>query len=335
MRSPRWQKLLRDLWLMRGRTALMVIAIAVSLFGVGTVLSAYAILTPEISRNYLGTNPAAATLELDQVDDALLAAVKQRPGIADAEARETIVARVQVGPDQWRPLLLFVVTDFDAMRISTFQRESGAWPPPDGTMLIERTALPMLNAQPGDRVVVKTPHGTRQAVAISGVVHDPSLAPAWQEREGYGYITPATLARLGEPGPLAELKIVASGSPFDGPAIERTTRDLAAWLQQQGHTVREVQIPPAGQHPHQGQMRAVLFLLLSFSVMALVLSAILVATMIAGMLAQQIRQIGAMKTIGARTRQIAGMYIVLILLMSGAALALALAPGVVVGRLYA
>src|SRR5215208_6954957 len=177
MRSPRWQKLLRDLWLTRGRTAMMVIAIAVSLFGIGAVLSAYAILTPEISRNYLGTHPAGATLELDRVDDALLAAVKARPGIADAEARETLVARVQIGPDQWRPLLLFVVTDFDAMRISTFQREEGAWPPPDGAMLLERTALPMLNAQLGDRVVVKTPHGVPQALAISGVVYDPSLAP--------------------------------------------------------------------------------------------------------------------------------------------------------------
>src|SRR6266540_6583800 len=131
MRSPRWQKLLRDLWLTRGRTALMVVAIAVSLFGVGTVLSGYAILTPEISRNYLGTNPASATIELDRVDEALLAAVRARPGIAAAEARETLTARVQVGPDQWRPLLLFVVPDFNAMRVSTFQREAGAWPPPE------------------------------------------------------------------------------------------------------------------------------------------------------------------------------------------------------------
>jgi putative ABC transport system permease protein len=335
MRSPRWQKLLRDLWLMRGRTALMVIAIAVSLFGVGTVLSAYAILTPEISRNYLGTNPASATLELDRVDDALLAAVRARPGIGAAEARETLIARVQVAPDQWRPLLLFVIPDFNAMRISTFTREQGAWPPPDGTMLLERTALPMLNAQLSDKVVVKTPHGTPQAVAISGVVYDPSLAPAWQEREGYAYITPATLARLGESGPLGELKIVVSGSPFDQAIVDRTTRDLGVWLQQQGRTVRELQIPPAGMHPHQGQMRAVLLLLLSFSLMALFLSAILVATIIAALLAQQIRQIGAMKTIGARTRQIGTMYLVLILMLSSAALGLAVAPGIVVGRMFA
>ena len=171
MRSPRWQKLWRDLWLARGRTAMMVVAIAVSLFGVGTVLGAYTILTREISRNYLGTNPASATLELDKVDDALVQAVRRRPGIAGAEARASVLARVQVGPDEWRPLLLFVVTDFDSMQISTFRPDGGAWPPPNGTMLVERTALPMLKARLGDTLVVKTPNGPRHEVSILSLIH--------------------------------------------------------------------------------------------------------------------------------------------------------------------
>src|SRR4029453_5176031 len=154
---------------------------------------------------------------------------------------------------------------------------------------LERTALSMVGAQPGESVIVKTPHGAPKAVAISGVVYDPSLAPAWQEREGYAYITPATLVRLGEPGTLSELKIALSASPFDQATIERTTRDLGVWLQRQGRTVTEIQIPPAGQHPHQGQMRAVLTMLLSFSLMALLLSAILVAPIIAGLVARPTR----------------------------------------------
>ncbi len=59
-------------------------------------------------------------------------------------------------------------------------------------------------------------------------------------------------------------------------------------------------------------MTSVITLFLVFSFMALVLSAILTATMINGLLAQQIRQIGIMKAIGARTRQITGLYLVLI-----------------------
>lgn len=335
MFSPRWQKMWRDLWIARGRTAMMVTAIAVSIFGIGTVLSAYAILSREISRNYLGTNPASATLELDQVDDALAKAVLRQPGITSAEARATVLARAQVGPDQWRPLILFVAKDFNALQIATFRPDGGAWPPPPGTMLIERKALPMLNAQLGDELVVKTPNGPQRVVPIAGLAHDPGLAPAWQERMGYGYITPATLAWLGENGALDELKIVVSEQPLDAAAIERTSRDISAWLQQQGRVVKNIQIPPPGKHPHQSQMTTLLVLLIIFSLMALMLSAILSATMISGLLARQIRQIGVMKAVGARTRQIAGLYVVLILLISAAAVALGLPPSITAGRAFA
>jgi hypothetical protein len=64
--------------------AMMVIAMAVRIFGVGTILSDYTILMREISWNYLGTQPASAFSELDRVDDALVQAVRQRPGIAFA-----------------------------------------------------------------------------------------------------------------------------------------------------------------------------------------------------------------------------------------------------------
>src|SRR5262245_46886259 len=130
MLSPRWRKLAGDLRRSRGRMAMIVVALAAGTFGVATILSAYAILTREIGRNYLCTNPAAAQIELDRVDDAVVEAVRHRPGIADAEASSSITGKIEVSPDEWIPLLVFVVPDFDAMRINRFRPESGAWPPP-------------------------------------------------------------------------------------------------------------------------------------------------------------------------------------------------------------
>lgn len=336
MFSPRWQKLLRDISLAKGRTAMMIVAITVSVFGIGSVLGAYAILTREVSRNYLGTNPASATLELDKApDDEVLSAVRQMRGIADAQMRASIMARVQIGQDEWRSLLLFVVDDFSAMRISTFKSEEGAWPPPDGTLLIERSAVQMVNARVGDKLVIKTPNGEKREVQITGLAHDTGLAPAWQERAGYGYITPKTLEWLGESGTLNELKITVSEKQFDAAAIERTTRELTALLQSRGINVTEIQIPPPGKHPHQNQMVAILILLLILSLMTLVLGAIMVATMINGLMAQQVRQIGVMKAVGAKTMQIAGMYIALILFISIMSIAIALPLGIFAGRGYA
>jgi putative ABC transport system permease protein len=332
MLSPRWKKLWRDLQAARGRMAMMVIAIAASIFGVGAILSAYTLLTREISRNYLGTNPASAFAELNQVDEELVAAVRQRPGIADAEATSWVLSRVEVRPNEWLPLLLFVVKDFNTLRIDRFLPEAGAWPPPPNTVLVEREALKLIKANVGDVLKVETPNGSAQRLAISGSVHDPGLAPAWQEQMVYGYLTPATLAWLGESDTLHILKVIVKDQPLNLTAIDTTVGSLAGWLTAQGYTVGEIRIPPPGMHPHQGQLNAILLMLLAFSGMALVLSAILTATIIGGLLAQQIRQIGIMKAIGARSSQITGIYLVLILGLGLLAVALGLPLGIVMGR---
>ena len=335
MIGPRWKKMARDLSAARGRMVMMVVAIAVSVFGVGTILSAYTILTREISRNYLGTNPASAFLELDRVDEPLLQAVRQRPGVLDAEATSWITARIEARPNEWRQLLLFVIPDFKAMRIDTFLPESGAWPPPPGTILVEREALKLIDARVGDVRGVQTPGGRRQAVTISGSVHDPGLAPAWQEQTVYGYATPATAAVLGEGDTLHVLKVVMRDQARGIAAVDAGVSGLAGWLKEQGRAVEEIRIPPPGMHPHQGQMSAVLMMLLTFSMMALVLSAILTATMIGGLLAQQIRQIGIMKAIGARSRQITGLYLVLVMFLGAIAVAFGLPAGIAASRAVA
>ncbi len=332
MTSPRWKKLLRDLQASTGRMAMMVIAIAVSIFAVGTILSAYTILTREISRNYLGTNPASAYLELDRVDDSVVEAVKQRPNIVDAEAGSWIMTRIDIGSNEWRPLLLFVVKDFNTIRLNKFQPEAGAFPPPDQTILLEREALKFINAKIGDVLNVQTPNGPKRAIEISGTVHDPSLAPAWQENMAYGYVTPSTLAWLGEGDTLHILKVVVKDQELGRDTVDAAVSDLAQWLKGQGHMVGEIRIPPPLLHPHQSQMNSVLLTLLIFSLMALVLSGILTATIVGGMLAQQTRQIGIMKAIGARSIQITSLYLVLVMVLGLIAVVIALPLSIAAGR---
>ena len=325
--SPRWLKLLRDLKTEKERIVLMLAAITVSLLAVGAVLGGYGVLTREIATNYLGTHPASATLELPAgVDAAALALARRHPAIQDAEARDVVLARAYVERD-WRPLLLFVIDDFDALRFNTFKPLQGEWPPATGNMLIEHTATSMLNAGIGGRVLVKTAHGTAAEVAVSGMVHDPGLAPAWQEREGYGYVTRATLAALGEAPQLHELRIGLRDPLAGSKEIEAVAAELAHQLAQQGHAVHEIRIPPPRQHPHQRQMTTMLVLMLSFSLLALILSGVLVASSLSSMLARQVREIGVMKTIGAQGGQIITIYAVLVALIGVLAVALAIPAG--------
>lgn len=332
MIGVRWRKLGRDLRAAWGRVLIMQLAIAVALTGVGVTLGTRAVLQREIRASYLGTEPADATLELrGPVDDAVLAAVRARPEIAAADRRQMIRARVRARPDApWQSLVLFVADDFTALRLNRFRPERGPWPPPPGAILVERTAVAVMDLdggphggghrrpgghgammaalRGGPRVTVQTPHGPPRELTIAGTVHDPGQAPSWQEHRGCAYATPATLALLGEDAALHELLVRFQPAPRSVAEVERAAAALADALRADGHDVVEVRVPKLRQHPHQGLMNAVQLVLLTFSLLLLVLSAIVVATMLSAILARQVREIGVMKAVGARTGQLAGLY---------------------------
>lgn len=326
LNAPRWRKLLRDLMRERERLILMLAAVTVSLAAVGGVMGAFGILEREISRNYLGTLPADITIELsDDVSERALSIVRQHAGVADAEARDVLEARVLIGA-QWQPILLFVADEPLAVRHNRARLVHGA---PSGAqgLLLERTASDLLQVRPGQPLAIKTAHGPLTTLTVSGLVHDPSLAPAWQERMGYGYLSRAALAALGEPPKLHELRIVAADRAETLTGLERLAKDVAHDLTAAGYAVHEISVPPPRQHPHQRQMTTVLYLLMAFSLLALVLSGILVANSLAAILARQVREIGVMKVLGATMSQLAAMYAVLILLVAGTAVLVAIPLG--------
>jgi len=333
--SPRWRKGLRDLWINKFRTLLVVLAIAIGIFGLGIVANAYAILTREMNANYMGTHPASATLYTEEVDAAFIDELRARPDVADAEARRLIVGRVQVGPDEWKNIWLYVIDDFASVRLDTFWPEEGAYPPADGEILIERAALSVANTQIGQDAWVKIPSQDAQKLAVTGTVHAPGLAPAWMEGFAYGFVTRDTLVQLGGQPTLNEVKFLVSQNPMDKKAIRATTNEIKNWMEQKGRPVYRIEIPDPGKHPHASQMATLLFLLEAFGFLALVLSGLLTANMISALLARQVRQIGVMKAVGANTRQIRKLYFGLVFVLGLVGLVIGMPLAILVGRGYA
>jgi putative ABC transport system permease protein len=330
---PRTAKLRRDLWQARGRVTMMILAVTVALTGVGAMLVARAVVMREATVAYTATNPASATLDVEGgVDAALLAQVRQRPGVADAAARQTITTRVRVD-GQWRRMLLFVIAPDDPLRIARFTIESGAWPAPADGLLIERAAAGVLAASPGATLEIAGPTGTTTALTVTGTAYDAALAPAAQERTGYGYLTPAAATRLGYTPTADQLKIIVGGPrgrDLDQSTVDRTAGDTAAWLTAAGHPVHQVAAPHY-RHPHQNQTNTITALFLAFALAALALAGVLMATTLGAMLAAQTRQIGAMKTIGATTGQLLRMYLGATVGIATVATALAAGPAVLAG----
>jgi putative ABC transport system permease protein len=320
--SIRFLKVLRDITSDYAKNFMLVLAIGIGVFGIGSILGAYSVLTREMSANYLGTNPASATIEIDSsISQALLDSVRHFPGIKNAERHATVSARMKIG-DKWYPMLLFVIDDFKTKEINKIYYDAGEKIPADGTMLVERTALVVMQAKQGDAIIVKTTNGRPLALKIVGTVHDPGLAPAWQEQGGYGYISLATLKTLGESGDFDQLRILVQDNPFSRSSIITKAEELSTWLEIRGYDVHEIQVPSPGKHPHQSQMTSVLSIFTIFSFLILILGSILVATSMATLMVKQVRQIGVMKTIGANSGQIRSLYLFMMFILCMIALAL-------------
>src|SRR5215204_5008534 len=101
MTSLMMVKLRRDLRASWSRFVLMVIAIAVSLTAFGGVLFAWAASGRETGSAYTSTEPASATILLDQAIDAeqmatISAEARTRSGVIEATGRTQFTSEVDV-----------------------------------------------------------------------------------------------------------------------------------------------------------------------------------------------------------------------------------------------
>jgi putative ABC transport system permease protein len=349
-------KLRRDLRATWPRILMMVVAIAVSLTVFSAVLYTWSASARETQQAYLSTEPASATIRFGPAIDAeemavIAAEARTRPGVVEATGRTQFTGRIQGDDGRWRDnqLQVFVAAPDDPMRMANFEVQRGSWPPAAGDILLGRDTLALLDVAVGDTVVVETPaastrgHGRQRVeparLRVAGVVYDPSLAPAPQQQTGRGYLSTASLAALGDEAVLDQLKIQVADQPGratpsrDRDAIVAVAGDVGEWLEREhGLAIREIQVPEAYEHPHQGQADALLLSLLAGGGIALLLSTILVANMLNGLFTQQIPQIGIMKAIGARSGRIGRLYLAMTLMVAAAATLLALAPGILIGR---
>jgi len=335
-------KLRRDLRASWSRFVLMVIAIAVSLTAFGGVLYAWATMGREASGAYMSTEPASATIVLDQGIDieqmvALVAEARTLSGVIEATGRTQFTGRVEVnGRERAIPLQVFVAAPNDPMEMVKFDvGRPGSWPPSAGEILITADSLPLLGVALGDTVTMELPSGDRLPLRVADTVYDPSLAPSPQEQTAHGYLSSAS---LGEQARMNQLKIQVADSGQAVPSRDRNTvvataGDVGAWLQRErGLKILEIQVPEPYAHPHQWQADALLGSLLAGAGAALLLGTILVANILNGLFTQQIPQIGIMKAIGARSSHVVRLYLAMTLVVAAVATLLALAPAMLVGR---
>ena len=314
--SPRWRKVLRDLWHNKTRTIVVVLSIAVGVFAVGTIVSTQIMLSNDLENAYMATHPASAILFPDRFEQELVDVVRNMEGIETAEGRRNINLQIVTGPDKEIELRTDIFDNYEKIQLNQIKPLSGAWPPPKREILIERSYLANLEGvDEGDYIKVKTPDGKARPMRIAGLVHDLNLPPAQFVSNVRGYITFETLEWLGIPSGFDEMHILVDKNQRDEAYIRTVADSVEKKIEKSGRTNYWTWVPEPGKHPAADAVDPMLLILGILGGISLFLSGFLVINTISALLGQQIRQIGIMKSIGARAGQIAGMYLIAVVIL--------------------
>jgi putative ABC transport system permease protein len=316
-------KILRDLVANKARTLLVIITISIGVYAVGTISRAGVILSKNLSANYLAVSPSSATITTKQsFDESFVKSVRRMPEIGEAEGRKDLTLRVKVGVDRWYTLRLITRADYDNLTLDKIQLERGSWPPPQGSMLLERSSLELLGKGLGDTVTVQFPDGKLDEIEIAGIVHDVTQTPTNFTYIAYGYITSKTLYKLNGDRDYTKLDIIVADQPLNKSHIQDVVELVVDRMEADGMVVVDKEIPKPEVHQLNDIIQSTLQLLLILTVLAVALSIFLVINIISALLAQQIQQIGAMKSVGGRSWGITIMYLKSIFLLGLIALVL-------------
>lgn len=326
MLRMRYKKVLRDLWLNKSRTLLVALSIAVGTFAVGVIINSQLVLSQSLNETYESTDPAHAYLMLNApFEENLIESIRHMETIKEAEARRTVIVRIQTGPEEWLNMQLVVVPDFEDVRLSKIGPDTGsAWPPADRQIWIERSALAMTNAAVGDVVTLKTPSGKVRELPVGGLSYDLQGSLFVLGGVSYGHITMNTLEWLGEDPNFNEVHIRATGDVSDSAYLKEVVDGVQDKVERSGIGVLIAFIQPPGQLPADYVVQAVLAILGAVGFLALMLSGFLVVNTVSAVMTQQVRQIGIMKTYGAKRWQLVPMYLFMVILYGLLALLIAL-----------
>jgi putative ABC transport system permease protein len=331
----RTRKVLCDIWSNKTRAMLVVASIALGLLAMSTVFRARAILARDVQESLAAINPANATLLTQPVDDDVVDTVRNLEAVKDAEGRSIIWGRIRVDPaGDWRAIKLVAPDDYADMRVNKILPESGDWPPPNGTLLIERSSLSATGAQVGDVVTIEAPNGHQRDLPITGLVHDLTvISGELVDQVIFGYTTVETLNEFDLPLGYTEVDLGIDDGEYDEAHVRQVAEQAREQVEESGRRVFGVTIPEPDKHVMDYVVQSLLLILGSLGLLSLVLSGFLIFNTVSAILARQVQQVGIMKAIGAPQKDILTMYLTMIVVFSLVALAIALPAGMLGARL--
>ena len=329
--KPRWRKVLADLWDNKTRTFLVISSIAVGVFSLGMIMTAYAIMDHDIDISYAMHGPSNIEIATDLVDEDFVRTIARVEGVKTVEGRRIISVQASNDGAFWQPLRIIALDSFDTYQMHQLQPLRGEVHPGRREVVISENFLVSAHYEVGDLLGIEMPGGDRYQLPLVGVVNDQVTDVGDVTRVPVLYMTRETLKSLGVTTHYNRLYIQVEGDGSDQAFIDTVAERVEERIERNGRTVYETKTNLTTEHPFAGTVLAVLGVLGALGGLIMILSSSLIVNTLNALLTQHMRQIGVMKLVGGRSRQILGMYMLLIFIYGLIALVTAVPLGAVAG----
>jgi putative ABC transport system permease protein len=327
--KPRWSKVFTDLWEDKTRTGLVIASIAVGVFAIGMIISAYMILRQDINRSYEAVNPPNIVIRTDPFDKDLVTAIQEIPGVKDVIGRRLIQIRARQGIKDWQSLTLIGLLDFKG-NINHLVPIEGTRYPGDDEVLISKNLMSNTGFHVGDNIEIELPDGLKHHLSVVGLVTDQTTSRPDPSSTSEAFVTMKTLRLFGMDTIYNQLYITVDGGNDLG-TVARVAAVIKDQIKHSQRKVYQIDEKLSDEHPMISTILAVLGVLGALGGLITVLSSSLIVNTLNALLAEQLRQIGIMKLVGARSTQILGMYLTLIVAYGLISLVLAVPLGAIAG----
>jgi putative ABC transport system permease protein len=328
---PRWSKVFSDLWDNKTRTLLVVASIAVGVFSIGMIISAYAILDADIDRSYASAAPANIEISTDPFEEDFVRIIERIPGVFLVEGRQISDVRTSKDGSEWQNLKLIGIADFETMSINQLSTLKGTKYPGRRELVVSQDLMADTGYDVGDQIELELANDTTHTLSLVGLVGD-QVTDAGDFTAGPKvYVTLETLESLEMPGYFNQLFVRIDGDGSDEAEIENLAKIIEDRIERHNRQVYRTETKVSDEHPLASLVLAVLGVLGALGGLITFLSGSLIINTLNALLTQHLRQIGVMKLIGGRSYQILSMYMVLIFAYGVIALLVAVPAAVIAG----
>lgn len=320
------KKVVKDIAYRKVRTALTIVGIAIGIIGLSAI---------NVASNQFGTSLAFSTNQTSVPDMHIYtnptnpdftSVLRAQPNVKAVQAEGSIVTSWAIGQDD-QVIQILGLQDFQHLQMNRFKLVEGSLPGPN-QIVLETGSRSYDDVPIGGQISVQAGKNYRN-LTVSGYVQTQGRPVASLAGEGYGYMAESSFEQVFNRNGVTDFAIQLYNY-----SARYQTLDQLATVMQAHHT--PVQGTDVGHDDSVSSTANGIFAIMDLlSIIAIVISVILLLGTISSLVTEQIKIIGTMKALGGQRGQIMRHYLALVFCYSVIGTVVGLVAGIAGGYLLA